>query len=423
MLGIFILLFAIGVFILTHTGKQIAPMPTQTVASANGENFGQFLVDHYALLVPFFEKNQQNLVRQGEPLLIRVMGDLILINMAIGWVLTVGIAIGFSSIYARRHAQPQEAVIYATWRLGLDIGIFLMASLGAFGWELLQLPIPVWPILILFGLAGIIAHSILVANVYGTNTTVSTLFYIFLLTILILAVALVSGAAIKKRMAIVLAQFFDVQSVTAQLNDATAEGNRQLADIKSSSAEAHQTVDAAQDKINEIDKNMEAVRKEIETEQNSEAYVYARIMRIRAQGDLPSAQDQLEAFIVKFPTGTLINTAKAQLDVIKQDIVTGDAQKKLAEANEAQAAAQARADLLARASRGEVTIVEMRHALLGKTMYEVQGLFGKPTESGPERWGYASKMVQNPQTNEKFGLSVYFTEDVVQSVDYYYGNK
>ena len=99
-----------------------------------------------------------------------------------------------------------------------------------------------------------------------------------------------------------------------------------------------------------------------------------------------------------------------------------EAQKNQEEADAARVAAQARADLLARAAKGEVTLSEMRQALIGKTRAQVSGLLGQPSETGSDSWGYRQQMILNPLTNEKTGLMVYFTEGAVQSVDYNRGS-
>jgi hypothetical protein len=99
-------------------------------------------------------------------------------------------------------------------------------------------------------------------------------------------------------------------------------------------------------------------------------------------------------------------------------LVAQDAQKKQEEADASRAAAQARTDLLARAAKGDVTLSEMRQALIGKTRAEVSDLLGAPAETATDRWGYRQQMILNPLTNERFGLIVYFNQGTVQSVDY-----
>ena len=100
------------------------------------------------------------------------------------------------------------------------------------------------------------------------------------------------------------------------------------------------------------------------------------------------------------------------------ELVVEETQKKQEEADAARAAAQARADLLARAGKGEVTLSEMRQALIGKTRAQVSDLLGQPSETASDSWGYRQQMILNPLTNEKHGLTVYFNEGIVQSVDY-----
>ena len=48
-------------------------------------------------------------------------------------------------------------------------------------------------------------------------------------------------------------------------------------------------------------------------------------------------------------------------------------------------------------------------------------LFGPPTVTDSDRWGYGQRMITNPMTKDKFGLAVYFSDGTVQGVDYYYG--
>jgi hypothetical protein len=158
--------------------------------------------------------------------------------------------------------------------------------------------------------------------------------------------------------------------------------------------------------------------KEIEEKKNSDIYVFSQIVQARARGELDSARDQLTAFPAKFPSSSLIALAQAQLAQVNDQMVVEEAQKKQEEADAARAAAQAQADLLARAAKGEVTLSEMRQALIGKTREQVGNLLGPPSDTASDSWGYRQQMILNPLTNEKYGLMVYFTEGIVQGVDY-----
>jgi hypothetical protein len=69
-----------------------------------------------------------------------------------------------------------------------------------------------------------------------------------------------------------------------------------------------------------------------------------------------------------------------------------------------------------------VTLSEMRDALIGKSRAEVTALFGAPTETGANRWGYGQRMIFNPLDDSHLGLTVVFSDGFVQGVDYYYGS-
>ena len=178
---------------------------------------------------------------------------------------------------------------------------------------------------------------------------------------------------------------------------------------------------AAQTQTDEANAGQAQLRKKIADMKASEVFVFRRIVHLHAEGDLILARDQLNAFLVQFPAGRLIEPAKAQLAQITSELADLDAQKKQAEAEAAQAAALARADFLARAGRGEITLSEMHKELQGKNPAEVRGLFGQPTVVEAGRWGYNRQMVFNPMTHEKHGVAIYFVEGFVQSVDYFYG--
>jgi hypothetical protein len=63
----------------------------------------------------------------------------------------------------------------------------------------------------------------------------------------------------------------------------------------------------------------------------------------------------------------------------------------------------------------------MRLALVGKKPADITALFGPPAATASDRWGYSQRMIINPMTQDKFGLTVYFSDGTVQGVDYYYG--
>ncbi len=64
----------------------------------------------------------------------------------------------------------------------------------------------------------------------------------------------------------------------------------------------------------------------------------------------------------------------------------------------------------------------MRQALVGKSRADVRALLGAPSDTGSDQWNYQQQMIVNPLTSEQTGLTVYFSEGSVQSVDYNRGH-
>jgi hypothetical protein len=189
------------------------------------------------------------------------------------------------------------------------------------------------------------------------------------------------------------------------------------ADDQSATEAAQLQAQIDQDKSEEI-----TVSQEIQDQKNSEQYLFSQIAKLHARGDLTAARDQFAALLARDANGPLTGLIRGQLTQVNNEIAAQQVQKQQAAAQTAQAAAEARADLLARAGRGQVTLSEMRRVLLGKSRADVSALFGPPTETASDRWGFRRQMILNPITNEHTGLAIYFFEGLVQSVDYYHGS-
>jgi DNA-binding transcriptional regulator YdaS (Cro superfamily) len=218
-----------------------------------------------------------------------------------------------------------------------------------------------------------------------------------------------------------LTQFID-QNVTAELKSATADTMQSTMAAEAARDKVQADVNAAQGRIDQANAQAEALRQEIDAKKNSDVLAYAQVCRTHAQGDLTAAQNQLNAFLARFPSSSLTDAAKAQLTMVEGELAAQAAQKKEQEADADAATAAAKADFLARASKDGVTLSEARQMILGKTRDEVTSLFGTPTETGSDRWGYERVITINPMTEAKQGLAIYFSEGAVQGVDYYYGS-
>ena len=402
-------------------GTNAAPVQAAPAAAATSSDsgFGKYLSDNMDYLTPFFDKHGDELITQGLPLALAVIGNIILLNLLIGWIFDVGIGYGFSVWFAPAYAKLKRALIYGAARLLLDIGLGIIGGLVLIGMSMIN------PYLVIFGVllmivVTLIAETILINMVYRTNTAVSAVFYLCLIMVHLIIGGLVSGPLIKSRVAMMMSQFIG-KNVTTQLNASIAESKHDLSVAQQADDKIKADLADVQNRLDQANTEQTRLLNEIEARKNSEDYIFAGIVRLHAQGDLTAARDQFTAFLSKFPSGTREIAVKAQLTQIQSEIAVKDAQQKKADADAAQAKAEARADLLARAGKGEVTLSEMRQALLGKTRGEVTDLFGPPSETASDRWGYSQKMIVNPVTKQKYGLAIYFNEGSVQSVDYYYG--
>ena len=397
----------------TTNAAPVTPAPA-------GGSFGQYLVDHQDDLAPFFDAHRDEMIKEGLPLLFKTLATILLLNLVIGWAFDVGLSFGFSKLFAPGYAKLKQALIYASGRLVIGFVLILLIMLSGFGSNMLNSVLVVILLVPLLGLANLAAQVFWVSSNYRTTVGVSILFYIALVFIHGVLGGLVSGPIIKAQVAAMMTQFID-KNVTGQLQTASAGVKHDLAQAEQSRDKVKADVAAAQARLDQAKTEQDQLRQAIEAKKNSDTFVYGRIVRIHAQGDLLAARDQFTDFLKKFPTSPLNAAASAQLAQVNSELAVQDAQKKQADADAAQAAAVARADLLARAGKGDVTLSEIRQVLIGKSREDVKDLFGEPTDTASDRWGYGQKMIVNPMTNELFGLTIYFAEGKVQGVDYYYG--
>jgi chromosome segregation ATPase len=229
---------------------------------------------------------------------------------------------------------------------------------------------------------------------------------------------LIAKPILGSRSSVVAADFVD-RAVTPRLQTEIDTTRHTLSGVEADRDAAKAKVDELQSQINQAKIDQEQLRKEIEEKKNSDIYILSQILQVRARGELASARDQLEAFPSRFPSSSLSTLARNQLAEVTAEMTGQEAQKKQEEVDAVRAAAEARADLLVRAGKGEVTLSEMRRALIGKSTDQVSNLLGTPTNITSDRWDYRQQMIVNPITNEKTGLTVDFSEGTVQGVDYY----
>ena len=415
------LVLAALIFWLAATSLPLSADGTITIgpqAAAVDDHFGQYLYVHQADIEPFLDKYSAEMGREGIPLLLEMVGWIIAISLLVGWVIDVLISRGFAYFFAPAFAEWKRSVVYATGRLFLSFvytGLLLLAAYAALNFASAAVVVVIAVVISL--VIAFAAQVVWILYLYRTNVAVAVLFYIGVIIVHGTLGGLIAKPLVTMQAASTASSFVD-QVVTPKLQ-AEADANKQaLAAAQSARDGIKEKVDDLQRRINAAQTDQYQVGKEIEEKKNSDIYVLSQIIQARARGELDSAHSQLTAFIDRFPSSPLLDLARAQLAQINDQMAATEAQKKQAEADAARAAAQARADLLTRAGKGDVTLSEMRQALIGKSRTDVSDLLGLPSETGSDSWGYRRQMILNPLTNERHGLTVYFNEGVVQGVDY-----
>jgi TolA-binding protein len=389
----------------------------------SGEDFGQYLAAHQADLAPFFAKNSGEFVTKGMPLMLRWLGRIMLATLVVGWILDVALSRGFSGLFAPALARLTRAVVYATGRLVISIILTVLFSLAVVLVSgLPYLGVVVVSATILFALLVAFAQVAWIRYLYHTDGFISLLFFITL-AVIHGFVALGISAPLVGAPASDEARGFVDDTIVPKLEDEAAATRKSIPALYPDLDKGNTEVATLQDQISQSGTDIEQVKQQIEEQKKSPGYLYSQLVKVHAGGDLDAAQSGFTDFLTRFPDTPFTGLAKGQLNQVQNELATQATLKKQADATAAAAAAQARADLLARAAKGEVTLSQMRAALIGKTRDEVAALFGTPAETASDRWGYAQQMILNPLTGDKYGLTIYFTEGTVQGVDYYYGGR
>lgn len=399
-----------------------APPATPAVAPAGPDGFGQYLVDHQDDLAPIFTKHGAEFARESATMFMGMFGRIMFFSLLIGWVLDIFLSRRFAMTFAPGFAQIKKAIIYATGRLGVSMIFSLILGLiitACSGLSIGTVLIPTF--MLIFVLMELAMQTGWVSYVFRTDLPKSALFYVAILAVhaflgILIGLAMVGGHATD------LATTYIDHAITPKVKAEADAFKEQLATAASADEEVSDKVADLQKKISFANSEEERLQKQIEQKKNSDSYLFSKIALVRAQGNLPAARDQLNDLLAKHPQSAMAAQIKAQLAQVESDIATQELQKKQAEDEATRVAAQAQADLMAKAARGEATLSEMRLALIGKTPPEISALFGAPVATDSNRWGYSKQMILDPLTNKTFGLAIYFADGTVQGVNYYYGH-
>lgn len=387
-------------------------------SATSADDFGQYLADHESDLAPFFADNAGDIFKQGLPVFIGMLGWVILFSMLLGWGLDILLSRGFAFFFAPAFAEWKRAVIYATGQLFLSfVYKCLMGIAIVFSLNLTQAFLAICIVVGLLMLVEFAAQVVWVLYLYRTSFTSSLLFYLLVIVVQIAGGFLLAGPFLGTHAPGSITRFID-SAITPRLQAGIDSARHDVASAQAESNAAKSRTNDILDQVSQAQAEKERLTRQIEEKKNSDIYILAQVLKVRANGDLTSARDQLAAFPSKFPSSPLNTQVRAQLSDVDNQLAMAALQQKQQQADSAREAATARADLLDRAGKGEVTLSEMRQALINKTRAQVKELLGAPSDTGPDSWGYRRQMIVNPLTNEKHGLMIYFSEGLVQGVDY-----
>jgi hypothetical protein len=392
----------------------------QATAPATGDtsDFGQYVVQHQDALAPFFSKNAGDFFRLAIPALLGVVGWVLFITMVVGWVLDVLMSRAYAFFYAPAKADWKRAIIYATGSLLLSflctgvMGLALVLLLGSAQSQVLA-PLA----LLVLGIVAIVVQVAWILYLFRTTFGVSFLFYIVVAVVHVIASFLITQPILGSRASPDITNFVD-NVMTPRLQAEAQSTRQQLAAITGGRDSAQAKVTLCQQEISQAETDQADLSRQIEEKKNSDIYTFAQLIKARAHGELETAHDGLAAFPAKFPSSPLLAQVRAQLAAVNDQMAAVEAQHKQQVADEARTEAAARAGLLAKAAKGQATLSEMRQALIGKSRAQVKDLLGPPSSTASDQWNYSKQMIINPLTNEQTGLTVYFSEGTVQSLDY-----
>jgi hypothetical protein len=384
-------------------------------------DFPAWLAQHQAELAPFFTTHGCDMLKDGLHIIVSTAGNILLATALAGWLIDVALAWGYGTIFAPAYAKFPRALVYACGRLVLALMLTIVLMFAAMVGINAGAGLPALLIVAVLTIPAVAAQVFWVGYLYRTNVKPSLLFYIALLAVHVLIGTILIPTVFARQVDLAVGQFMNESVVPclrteadkAQHDAETLIARRDAAQAQVADLQARLT----QDQADERD-----LHKRIDAQKTAPGTTFRRLVVLRAQGDLAGAGKGLAAFITKYPDDPNANAARGQLAGVSQALAAQAAAERRQEQADAQAAAVARLRLLRDAAAGSATLSEMRRALLGKTTAQVAALFGAPTETDADKWGYGRRMVYDPQSQQHHGLTVVFAEGFVQGVDYYYGD-
>ena len=378
-----------------------------------------FLAQHQADLAPFFTQDGATILKDSLPTLVSVSGDLLLVTAIFGWVLDVPLSWGFATIFSPAYAKFPRALVYACGRLAIALVFTVALSFCALLGLNAGAGLPALLIVAVLTIPAIVIQVFWVGYQFHTPARPSLVFYFVLLAAHGLALTILVPTLFAPQVKGAIMQAIN-RSVVPDLQ-ARADDEQRTAAADAVQRDAIKNeVTKLQDRLSQDQSDEQALQQRIDAAKEAPALVFSHLVLLRAQGQLAEAGTGLADFIRHYPGDPHVGAARGQLNEVNEALSAQLALQRQQQAQAATEAAHDRARLQARLANGQATLSEVRRALLGKTTREVAGLFGAPTATEANRWGYGKRMIFDPQSRESLGLTIVFSEGLVQGVDYYY---
>jgi len=389
-------------------------------APTSSPDFPAYFAQHQDEVVPFLEQNACATLKDGLHILVGVGGNLLLVTALFGWVLDVPLSWGFSTVFAPAYGKLTRALVYACGRLVLALMMTVILSFAALIGVNAGAGLPALMIVGVLAIPAIVVQVFWINFLYRTPSFNSVLFYFVLLAAHTLIFVILVPTMFSQQVDTAITQYMN-QSVVPCLRTEADKTHLLSAGLAAKRDAVQSHVTDLQSRITQDQSDEQDLQKQIDARKNAPAIQFARLVLLRAQGNLADAEKGFADFIAKNPDDSHADAARGPVNAINEALKAQLALERQQQAEIARAAAQARTALLARAAAGQATLSEMRHALIGKSRAEVLAFLGAPSETGADRFGYGKRMVIDPDTRESRGLTVVFSEGFVQGVDYYYG--
>jgi hypothetical protein len=386
-----------------------APSDSAAFLAQHQNEFGQFVQQHAGILL-----------KDSLPILISITGQMLLATALVGWLIDIPLSWGFSTIFAPAYGKFTRALVYSSGRLLLALLFSVVLTFSALLGVNAGAALAALLVVTILTIPAVVLQVCWVSYQYRTLPRPSLLFYCVLLLVHGLALAILVPTVFAGEATGALRQAID-QSVVPELEMDATRIQRDTATDATSRDNIQTQAETLHERLSEDQTQEQDLRKQIAANKDAPAVLFSRLVLQRAQGDLAGAGKALADFIHRYPNDPHAGAARGELTAINEALSAQLQLIRRQQATNAAANARARALLLTHLAAGRATLSEVRDALIGKTTGDVAALFGTPTETAADRWGYGKHMVFDPETSESMGLTVVFSEGIVQGVDYYYG--